>query len=316
MHFCRYMMQQQKVVNWSIFILLSLIWGSSFILMKISREGLNGMQIGALRIFFAGIVFLPFALFHIRQFTKRTFLLAILSGMLGNLLPAFLFAIAIDHNIDSSLAGILNSLTPLLVIALGVLFFRTGLPRNKLLGVGIGFTGLLVLSLSKGGIALDNAAYASLIFVATLLYAINIHVVGRYLKQVNPLHLATVSLAGVGILAGGVAWYEQSLAQFGSSEATQWAVGATALLGIVGSAVATYLYYMLIRRAGGLFASLVTYGIPVVALAWGVVANEAVSLLQVLCLVLILLGVWLANRQTTKPMAKMQSPEQESSGPK
>lgn len=289
-------MKQQQLVNWGIFGLLSLIWGSSFILMKVSKEGLNGVQIGALRIFFAGLVFLPFAAMHLKNFTGRTFLLALLSGTLGNLLPAFLFAIAIDHQIDSALAGILNSLTPLLVIVLGILFFRTAMPRNKIIGVCIGFAGLVFLSLSKGGISLQNAGYASLIFVATLMYALNIHLVTRYLKGINPLHLATVSLAGVGIAAGLVAWQQHSLEQFATSAATRWSVGATAVLGIIGSAFATVLYYGLIKRAGGLFASLVTYGIPVVAIGWGIAFDETVTIIQVGCLGLILAGVWVANR--------------------
>jgi drug/metabolite transporter (DMT)-like permease len=290
-------MQNRKVVDWAIFILLSIIWGSSFILMKWSREGLNGVQIGALRIAFAGAVFLPFALFHIRHFTLRTFLLALLSGMLGNLLPAFLFAIAIDHHIDSSLAGILNSLTPLLVVVLGVLFFQTSLPRNKVIGVVIGFAGLLLLTVTKGGVSLQHWGWAALIFLATLLYAINVHLVGRYLKGINPLHLASISLAGVGLIAGIVALQQQSLAHFEHYEATRRAVAATAILGIMGSAVATLLYYILIKRAGGLFASLVTYAVPVVAIGWGIVAHETVTLLQVGCLGMILGGVWISARK-------------------
>lgn len=289
-------MKNQQLVNWGIFGVLSLVWGSSFILMKVSREGLNGVQIGALRIFFAGLVFLPAAARHLSTFTTRTFLLALLSGTLGNLLPAFLFAIAIDHHIDSALAGILNSLTPLLVIVLGILFFRTPIPRHKVMGVGTGFVGLVLLSVSKGGLSLQNAGYASLIFLATLMYALNIHLVTRYLKGINPLHLATVSLAGVGLLAGGVAWQQHSLEHFAGSAATRWSVGATAVLGVVGSAFATVLYYRLIKRAGGLFASLVTYGIPVVAICWGIAFQETVTLVQVACLGLILAGVWVANR--------------------
>src|SRR5688572_19406159 len=101
-------MNNQKLINWSLFVLLSLIWGSSFILMKVSKEHLNGYQIGAVRIFSAGLVFFPFALFHIFKLPKRKIPIVILSGLLGNLLPAFLFAVAIEKQIDSSLAGILN----------------------------------------------------------------------------------------------------------------------------------------------------------------------------------------------------------------
>lgn len=293
------MKYDQRVANWGIFILLSLIWGSSFILMKVSRAGLNGIQIGALRIFFAGLAFLPFALVYLRRIPGHKLPLVMLSGLLGNLLPAFLFAIAIDNKIDSALAGILNSLTPLLVLVLGTLFFGAPLPRQKALGVGIGFAGLLLLSLTRGGISLDNLSYASLILAATLCYAINVHVVALFLKAVNPLHMAAVSLSGMGVLAGLVAWQQQSFAHFENSSATRWSVGAAFLLGVMGSAVATWLFYVLIRRAGALFASLVTYGIPVVAIGWGLLAHEMITLLQVGCLMLILGGVWVANRQTT-----------------
>src|SRR5688572_18960999 len=117
-------MKKGMVLNWLLFVLLSFIWGSSFILMKIGKEALNGFQIGAIRIFSAGLVFFPFALFHLRSIPRNKILLIILSGLLGNLFPAFLFAIAIEK-IESSLEGILNSLTPLFVILIGILFFKT-----------------------------------------------------------------------------------------------------------------------------------------------------------------------------------------------
>lgn len=295
-HFCTTMRQDQKLVNWAMFILLSLIWGSSFILMKVSKQGLNGVQIGALRIFFAGLVFFPFALVHVRQMPMRKIPLVLLSGLLGNLMPAFLFAIAINNKIDSALAGILNSLTPLLAVLLGALFFKTGLEKQKLFGVVIGFTGLLLLTLAKGGISLQNGGYASLIVLATLMYAINVHLAARYLKDLHPLKMATVSLAGMAVPAALVAAQQSAFAAWHTGDG-RMSIGAVAVLGIIGSAVATVLFYALIKRAGALFASLVTYGIPVVALGWGVVANEPVTWLQVACLVLILGGVWVANRK-------------------
>src|SRR6478672_6949712 len=109
-------MNKQNLVNWLLFLLLSVVWGSSFILMKKSAEELTGWQIGSLRIFAAGLAFLPFAIFHITRVPVRKLPLVILSGVLGNLFPAFLFAIAIEKSINSSVASILNSLTPLFVI--------------------------------------------------------------------------------------------------------------------------------------------------------------------------------------------------------
>src|SRR5687768_12281704 len=145
-------MKREQWVKWMLFLVLALIWGSSFILMKWSKEALNGYQIGALRIFSAGAVFFPFAIFHIAQIERSKIALVALSGFLGNLLPAFLFGIAIEHHIDSALAGILNSLTPLFVILIAALFFGAGFQKQKIIGVLIGLTGLIILSLTKGGI--------------------------------------------------------------------------------------------------------------------------------------------------------------------
>ena len=289
-------MKREKLIHWVLFVILSVIWGSSFILMKVSKEVLNGYQIGAVRIFAAGLVFLPFALSHFSKIPRNKLMLVILSGLIGNFLPAFLFAIAIEHKIDSSLAGILNSLTPLFVILLSLLFFKAKVQQKKIIGVVIGFAGLLVLSLSKGGISLQNLDYALLILLATLLYGINVNLVSYYLKGIDPFHMATVSLAAMGLLAGIIVWQQEVAQLLSSNPNAMLPVVYAALLGIIGSALATLLFYILIKKAGGLFASLVTYGIPVVAICWGIVANENVTWLQVGCLSVILGGVYLANR--------------------
>lgn len=288
-------MRKQKLVNWSIFVLLSVIWGSSFILMKKGAESLTGWQVGALRIFSAGVVFLPFAVFHLFKIPVRKLPFVILSGALGNLFPAFLFAIAIEK-IDSSMEGILNSLTPLFVIIIGILFFRDKIQNKKIAGVLAGLIGLVILSLSKSSLTGSDAGYTLLILLATLFYGLNVNVVSHYLKQVNPIQMATVSLAIMALPAGFVAWQQNvfSIAQY--DEAARWSVAAATLLGVVGSAFATALFYILIKRAGGLFASLVTYGIPLVSILWGVLDGENVTALQVGCLGVILSGVYLANK--------------------
>jgi drug/metabolite transporter (DMT)-like permease len=289
-------MNNQKLINWSLFVLLSLIWGSSFILMKVSKEHLNGYQIGAVRIFSAGLVFFPFALFHIFKLPKRKIPIVILSGLLGNLLPAFLFAVAIEKQIDSSLAGILNSLTPLFVIVISIIAFKASVPRNKLIGVVIGFIGLLLLSLSKGGISLNNAGYASLILLATIMYGLNVNVVTHYLKGIDPFHLSTVSLAFMSLIASVVLWQQEIVSMAIYDEGARVSMLYAVLLGVVGSAIATLLFYILIKRAGGLFASLVTYAIPIVAIFWGLIANENVTWVQISCLAVILGGVYLTNK--------------------
>lgn len=288
-----------KFISWSIFILLCFIWGSSFILMKVSIVGLTGAQIAALRIFSAGIVFIPFAFYHISNIPRRKVSLLAVTGFFGNLLPAFCFAIAL-LKIDSSLAGILNSLTPLCVIFIGVLLFRDKIKSRKIIGVVIGFAGLCLLTLTQKSISIDNLGYASLVIVGTISYGINVNLVSHFLKEIKPIPIATVSLAFMSIPSGIVLW-QQDFFQIDFSDTTvQWAVFNTVLLGIVASAFATVLFYILVQKASGLFASLVTYGIPFVALFWGFIDGEAITITGLICLAIILLGVFLANRPDKK----------------
>lgn len=285
-----------KVVNWCIFILLCIIWGSSFILMKWSREGLSATQIASVRIFSAALVLLPFGIFHLAKIPGKKILLAILSGVLGNLLPAYIFAYAIAKNIDSSLAGILNSLTPICVVIIGIIFFNAKIGFRKIAGVLIGFTGLCLLTLSKSGISFENMGSALWIVLATILYGFNVNIVSHYLKEINPFHLTTVSLSFMIIPTAFVLWQQDFLNLAFNESIVRWSVIISVLLGIAGTALATALFYMLVKRAGGLFASLVTYGIPFVAIAWGFFYGENITVIQVACLGIILSGVWLANR--------------------
>ncbi|RYY67080.1 MAG: DMT family transporter [Chitinophagaceae bacterium] len=289
------MTPRDKWINWGLFILLALIWGSSFILMKVGRTHLNGLQIGSLRILSAGVVFLPFALFQVRHIPRARIPLLLLSGLLGNLFPAFLFAAAIDR-IDSSLEGILNSLTPLFVIVVGLLFFGLKLGRRQVAGVLIGFFGLVLLSLYSGFNA-SNFGYAALVLLATLMYGINVNIVNRYLRGLDPIAMATVSLSLVAIPAAIVVWQQEVFSMARYDEGALLSIGASVLLGVVGSAIATALFYLLIKRAGGLFASLVTYAIPIVAIGWGLLDGEGFTLVQGGCLAVILGGVYLVNKK-------------------
>lgn len=286
-------MSNQKARNWILFTLLALLWGSSFILMKEGAKGLTGWQIGAIRIFSSALIFLPFAVVAIRKIPKSKLPLIVLTGVLGNLFPAFLFGIAIQQKIESSLAGILNSLTPLFVILIGVLFFKKTVPAKKVIGVFIGFAGLVLLSLSRGPVTLSEFGFTLLILLATLFYGLNINLITTYLKGIDPFRMATVSIAFLLIPTAVVLFLNP--VSFNTPQLRQ-SIGACVALGILGSSIATVLYYMLIKNAGGLFASLVTYAVPLVAIFWGVLFGEQIGLLQVACLGVILGGVYLANK--------------------
>ena len=290
-------MKKDKLVSWGIFLLLCIIWGSSFILMKASKDELTWAQIASLRIFSAGVVMLPFAVFYLSKIPVKKLPLVILSAICGNLFPAFLFAGAIAKNIDSSLAGILNSLTPICVIVIGAIFFRSKIRGRKVLGVIIGFLGLTLLTIaSRKGISFENLQYTLWILLATVLYGFNVNIVAHYLKEINAVHLACVSISSMLIPAGIVLWQQNFLQLPFEDDATVLAIINSIMLGIAATAIATALFYVLVKKAGGLFASLVTYGIPFVALAWGFAFGEDITAIQIGCLGIILSGVYLANR--------------------
>ncbi len=298
-------MKNYSFASWLLFILLCIIWGSSFKLMHFSTEGLSSVQIASLRIFSGGIVLLPFAVVHIFKIPKQKLPLVILSAICGNLLPAYFFAGAIANNIDSSLAGILNSLTPICVVVVGALFFKSKISNRKILGVVIGFAGLCLLTIAgKKGISFENLEYALWIVAGTLLYGVNINIVSHYLKDINPIHIATVSLSFMLLPTTYILWQQDFFTlvstefnlNFNEPSAVRWSIIASLILGVVASAIATVLFYMLVKKAGGLFASLVTYGIPFIAIALGFIYGETITALQIGCLGIILVGVWLANR--------------------
>jgi drug/metabolite transporter (DMT)-like permease len=284
-------------LNWFIFIVLSVIWGSSFVLMKEGLLHLSAYQVASLRIVFSGIVLLPTALKYFRTIPKDKIGIIFLSGLLGSLLPAYLFCIA-EEGIDSALAGTLNSLTPIFVIITGALFFKSKATANKVLGIVISFTGSILLLLSKGHMQENqNLLYISYVVLATAFYGINVNMVHRHLSQIGSLKIAALALtlnaipAAIVLIATG--YFNLSFSDKGVLLST----GAAALLGIFGTAVASVIFYMLVKRAGAIFASMVTYGIPVVAIIWGVIYKEEVGWKQVLCLILILAGVYVANRK-------------------
>ena len=268
--------------------------------MSWSSEGLTSAQIASLRIFSAGLVLIPFGIFHLFKIPKNKIYLVILSAVCGNLLPAYLFAAAISKSIDSSLAGILNSLTPIsVVIIIGIVFFKAKVDSLKIAGVIVGFAGLCLLMISgKKGISFENTEFALLILLATVLYGVNINLVSHYLKNINPIHLATVSLSFMTIPTAIVLWQQNFLSLHFDESIIKWSVIASVALGVVGSAIATLLFYVLVKKAGGLFASLVTYGIPFVAIFWGVIYGETITSIQIGCLGIILCGVYLANKKT------------------
>ena len=283
-----------NVVKWGLFFMLSLIWGSSFILMKVGMEHLTAFQVASIRITAAGLVMLPLAWKSFRMVPKEKIGWVFLSGVLGSLLPAYLFCWA-ETGIDSSLAGALNALTPVFTIITGVLFFQLHPSKQKVFGILIALAGCAGLFFSQAQFSSgEQYGYILFVLIATICYGLNVHVVQHFLKEIPSLQIVAMAMTLCAVPALSVL----VVTGFFSSSFTfdlLRSVGFSILLGAAGTSLANILFYVLIKQSGSLFASMVTYGIPFVAFGWGVVFHEKIGWMQVFSLVVILIGVFIAN---------------------
>lgn len=282
-------------MNLAIFSILSIIWGSSFVLMKEGLTALSAYQVASLRMLSSGLVLLPFAVSAFKKIPSQKMGIVFLSGFIGNFIPAYLFCIA-ETNIDSSLAGILNSLTPLFTILVGLFLFKTPANFQKILGVLIGFVGLCLLFAAGKNISFQNLSFASLVLVATFLYGLNVNLVGKYLKNIRAIDIVSVAFAFLIIPSTLILYLTGYFSMPFQEIAFQKATIAGIVLGVVGTSIASILFYILIKRSSIVFASMVTYGIPIIAVAWGVYFGESISLLQIASLFIILAGVYIVNK--------------------
>ena len=223
-----------------------------------------------------------------------------MSGVLGSLLPAYLFCIA-EQDIDSALAGVLNSLTPIFVIIIGAIFFQSKTSTNKVIGILIAFSGSILLFLSQPNFSENsNAFHVLLVVIATIMYGTNVNMVHRYLNNIPSLQIAALALFLNSIPALIVLYFTGYFQLDLTDKGILLSTGFSFILGIFGTAVASVMFYMLIKRAGAVFSSMVTYGIPFVAIMWGMIYGEKIGWKQVLSLLIILAGVYVANRKINK----------------
>jgi drug/metabolite transporter (DMT)-like permease len=263
--------------------------------MKAGMKTLSPYQVASLRMLTAGMVLLPVAIGKIGTFSFKEQMQMLLSGILGSFIPAFLFCIA-ETKIDSSLAGFLNSFTPILTILFGIFFFGRPFEKNGWTGVLVGLVGMTILFFGRPSSENSYLGYSALIFISTILYAFNLNFVGRHLHHVRSLTIVSIAFLYLAI-PSIIVLYFTGYFQLSFSEPGIWtSTGASTILGVMGTAVGTILYYKLLKESGALFASLVTYGIPFVALGWGLLAGESVTALELTGLAIILLGVYVANK--------------------
>lgn len=283
--------------QWLFLIFLAFIWGSSFILMKKGLVSYDPYQVAAMRIFISFLFLLPVIIKNFRKIKKNQWNNIFLAGILGSGLPAFLFPIA-QTKINSSMAGMLNSLVPLFAVVIGILFFKTKYRKLKFIGVVIGLIGALGLLYSGNGVEFSSQdlLYSGLVVIATLCYATNINFIKNFLSEISALNITAFGFLLIGPPAGIYLFTTDFIEKTTQSAEVQLHLFYIALLAVFGTALAVILFNMLIKKVSAVFASSVTYVIPVFALFWGLIDGEKIQFNQLIFISIILIGVYIVNR--------------------
>jgi drug/metabolite transporter (DMT)-like permease len=286
-----------RALSWSILVLLSLVWGSSFILMKRGLEAFSSDEVAAMRISIAFLFLLPLQIKHYGVDLKRYGKGLLVMGIFGNLIPAFLFTLS-ETQISSSLAGMLNALTPLFTVLVAFMWIGTRPSGRMVSGIIIGLVAAVALMVfEKGENVFMNFSYGFLVVVATVCYGISITGIKKYLGSLSSVAATVWAFTITGPLA--------LIYLFGFTDFTHHlrtepramsSLGYTCILAIGGTALSVILYNVLIKKAGIMFASSCTYLIPVVAVLWGIMDGETVNMPQVLSIAVIIGSVYLINR--------------------
>jgi len=284
--------------SWLILIVLSIVWGSSFILMKRGMDVFSADEVGGLRIAIAFVFLLPLYLKKQQINFKKNWKGLVMMGVFGNFIPAFLFTAA-EIQISSSLAGMLNALTPLFTIVIAVIWFKDKFKTIQIVGILSGLAGAICLLLfNEGGDANQNILYSLLVVLATICYAISINGIKHYLQGMNSVTATLGAFTITGPLALAYLFLRTDfINDLKSNYLALKAFGYVSILAIIGTALSVIIYNVLIKNAGALFASTCTYLIPVVAVIWGLVDGEAVNLVQMGGVIVIILSVYLINRR-------------------
>lgn len=285
-------------IKWIYLLILSIIWGSSFILIKKSLLGLTPYQLGALRTIITGVILLAFGFNKLKKVSKSKWKWLILSGLLGSFIPAFFFAIA-ETEIDSAVVSILNSLVPLNTILLGFAVFKIASTKRQVLGVIVGFVGTAILILKGSELNPNqNYLYAGFVIASTVMYAANVNIIKRYLQDIKPLAIAAGNYVFIVIPAIIILIFSDffTVKTF-DNPALPKALLCVTILSVFGTAIAKIVFYKLVQLSTPVFASSVTYIMPIVALGWGILDGESFSFIQGLASLLILVGVYLSHQR-------------------
>ena len=286
-----------KLNKWFYLIALSLIWGSSFILIKKALVGLEASQLGSLRIIFSSIFIFLIAWKNIFSIKKIEWKWITISAFLGSFFPAFLFAFA-EKEIDSSVASIINSIVPLNTLILGMIIFKIESTKRQIIGVLVGFFGTYLLISS--GLKLNpdqNYNYAGLVILCSFLYALNVNIIKKYLQHLSALTITVGHFTA--IILPAVLVFLFSDFEFSSLEKDEvkTSIFYVFILALFGTALAKIIFNKLIKISSPVFASSVTYSMLIVSIFWGIVDGENFSIYQLIATIIIVFGVILTNKK-------------------
>ena len=288
--------KNNHTLAWILLIVIALIWGSSFILIKRGLVGLTPGELGALRIATAAIFILPVIFSRIRFVKKKQILYLFSVGLLGNLIPALLFAVA-QTRLESAITGVLNGLVPLFTILVSIVFLKQKQNTKVFFGVFLGLIGTFILISGGQYFIFSNInPYAFLVIAATICYAFNLILIKRHLNDLHPITIACISLMLVGFfsiiyLLGFTNLFVRVL----SDAETLKSVVYISILGLFGTAIGTIIFNKVLQLTSPLFTSTVTYLLPVVAVTWGIIDGERLYFYHYLGIIFIGTGVYFAN---------------------
>lgn len=279
-------------------LLLAMIWGTSFILIKQGLKVFSPDELGTLRVTTAFLFLLPVGIIKFREIKPGDPIKLFIAGMLGIFIPAFLFATA-QTKISSSIAGILNTLSPLFTMITGALFFQQRFKSFAIVGIIVGMGGTIILMLSRsGGAVFGINYYALLVVLACVMYGTNLNWIKSKLLHLGSLTITSVALLFVGPLAATYLFGFSNFTTKMQQVPGAWtALGYVTFLGCMSTSIATVLFTKLVKVSTPIYASSVTYIMPIVSVMWGLLDGETLAVGHFIGMAFIIGGVWLANRK-------------------
>jgi drug/metabolite transporter (DMT)-like permease len=219
-----------------------------------------------------------------------------LVGITGSGVPAFMYAIA-ETRLESAITGILNSMTPIFTLIVGILFFALPLLRKQIIGVAIGMAGALALVLfDPSSMGFNINFYALFVIVGSICYGFSSNIVKRYCQDMHAITLTGMSFVSIGWIA--VIWLFSTdfIPVLKTHEDAWFSLGAAAILALVGTVAANVLFFKLIQRTDAVFGSSIAYLIPFTALIWGFLDGENLVFAHIGGMILIIFGIYLMRK--------------------